>query len=193
MSKKQLTPEQQQLHNELKLLVKRANQRLVRLEREFGVDSWATKKLKSRLSTEKLRAFSVNNRILLNKSMSITQLRAVKKATEQFLNSKTSTIKGIKSIKKETIKSLKETFENENEVILEDDEIESLYSILEDNDYNSISSFLPPSDIWVIINEARTEHYNQDTFLNKVEKYIDFGNDITVRNNLISLYNKYVK
>ena len=121
MSKKELTPEQEQLHKELKVLVKRANQRLVRLERNFGVDSWASKKLKARLSTERLKAFSNNNRIRLNKSMSTTQLRAVKKATEQFLNSKTSTVAGIKSIKKNTVKKLKENYESDFDIKFEDE------------------------------------------------------------------------
>lgn len=193
MSKKELTPEQEQLHSELRLLVKRANQRLVRLERNFGVDSWASKKLKARLSTEKLGAFTFNNRIRLNKSMSTTQLRAVKKATEQFLNSKTSTVKGIKNIKHNTVKKLKNTIESDYDVEFEDEEIESLYNILEDDDYSDIIDFIPPSDIWAIIAEAKAQNYTVDTFINKVKHYIDYGNDTGIKNNLISLYNKYVK
>lgn len=35
-----LNGEQQKLYNELKKLAKRANQRILRLEREYGQDTW---------------------------------------------------------------------------------------------------------------------------------------------------------
>lgn len=53
-----LNEKQQLLYNELKKLSKRANQRIVRLERTFGKDTWATKKLKEKLSIEKLGAWT---------------------------------------------------------------------------------------------------------------------------------------
>lgn len=53
-----LNEKQQLLYNELKKLSKRANQRIVRLERNFGKDTWATKKLKEKLSIEKLGAWT---------------------------------------------------------------------------------------------------------------------------------------
>ena len=52
MPRKVLTAEEQKLYNELKKLSKRANQRIVRLEREFGVNSWATRYLKEKLESE---------------------------------------------------------------------------------------------------------------------------------------------
>lgn len=53
-----LNEKQQLLYNELKKLSKRANQRIVRLERSFDKDTWATKKLKEKLSIEKLGAWT---------------------------------------------------------------------------------------------------------------------------------------
>ena len=49
MAKKEMTEEQVELFRELTKLSKRANQRLVRLERVFGKDTWASRKLKNRL------------------------------------------------------------------------------------------------------------------------------------------------
>lgn len=81
-----------ELYNELKKLVKKANQRLVRLERFTGrQNAWASKILRNKLDTAKLNAWTVKNRIRINKNMSITQLKGIKRATENFLNSKTST------------------------------------------------------------------------------------------------------
>lgn len=54
-----LTKEQQELYAELKKLSKRANQRIVRLERQFGKDSWGTKYLKEKLESEKVQAWTL--------------------------------------------------------------------------------------------------------------------------------------
>lgn len=51
------------LYNELRKLVKRANQRLVRLERFTGYkDSWASKILHNKLDSEKLNAWTAKRK-----------------------------------------------------------------------------------------------------------------------------------
>lgn len=55
-----LSEEQQKLYNELKKLSKRANQRIVRLERTFGKDKWATRYLKEKLEAEPLQAWTLS-------------------------------------------------------------------------------------------------------------------------------------
>ena len=192
--KKNLTEEHERLYNEVKTLSKRANQRLVRLERSFGVDTWAAKKLSSRLASEKLQAFTNAGRVKYNKSMSITELKAVKKATEQFLNSETSKVSSIKKIKKRTVKTLKKSLNDDyDDIDLTDEEAEELYNILDDDEYSSISEFIPPSDIWSIIAESKAQNTSENDFISKIKKTIDFGNDIDVKNTLTNIYNKYVK
>ena len=73
-NKKELNEEQTKLYNELKRLSKQANQRIVRLERTFGKDTWATKKLKSKIETEPLQSWTSTGRVRVNKSMTITQI-----------------------------------------------------------------------------------------------------------------------
>ncbi len=59
MAKKiELTKEEQEVYNNLRKLAKRANQRLVRLEREFGKDRWGAKELKSKLDVEPLQTWT---------------------------------------------------------------------------------------------------------------------------------------
>ena len=106
MAKKEMTEEQAELFRELTKLSKRANQRLVRLERVFGKDTWASRKLKNRLDIEPLQAWTKTGRVRVNKSMTITQLRATIKATNQFLNSQTSTVAGIKKVRENQIKNI---------------------------------------------------------------------------------------
>lgn len=140
--KKELTREQQELFSELKKLSKRANQRIVRLEREFGKDTWATKYLKDKLATEPVQAWSISGRVKANKSMTVTQMKATIKATKEFLNSSISTKRGVKKAKQKAIKTLKKRFStNVSDITYE--EAEALTNFFEDRDVNKSTNFIP--------------------------------------------------
>ena len=140
--KKELTREEQELFNELKKLSKRANQRIVRLEREFGKDTWATKYLKEKLATEPLQAWTVSGRVKANKTMTVTQMKATIKATREFLNSSISTKRGVKKAKQKAIKTLKTRFSTDVSDITYE-EAEALTSFFEDTEVNSVTNFIP--------------------------------------------------
>lgn len=188
----ELNSEQQKLFNELKKLSKRANQRIVRLEREFGKDTWATKKLRNKLEAEPLQAWSKTGRIKVNKSMTITQMKATIKATQQFLNSKTSTKRGIEQVKKTTIKQLAKSLGTDDED-LTNEEAEALYNMLSDDYANDIMKYIPASDFWALIEDAKEAGDSQESFISRISDYIEFGNDVDMRNKLIMIYEKYVK
>lgn len=188
----ELSSEQQQLFNELKKLSKRANQRIVRLEREFGKDTWATKKLRDKLATGPLQAWSKTGRVKVNKSMTTTQMKATIKATQQFLNSKTSTKRGIKQVKKTTIKQLAKSLGTDDED-LTNEEAEALYDMLSDDYVTDILKYIPASDFWALIEDAKEAGDSQESFISRISDYIEFGNDVDMRNKLIMIYEKYVK
>lgn len=189
---KEMSSEQQQLFVELKKLSKRANQRIVRLEREFGKDTWATKKLKDKLVADPLQAWTSSGRIKVNKSMTITQLKATIKATKQFLNSKTSTKSGIKQIKKTTIKSIARSLgTDENDITNE--EAETLYNMLSDDYMSDIIRYIPASDFWALIEDAKEKNDTKNDFIDRISDYITFGNDKDMIEKLSIIYEKYVK
>lgn len=140
--KKELTREEQELFNELKKLSKRANQRIVRLERSFGKDTWATKYLKDKLATEPLQAWTISGRVKVNKSMTVTQMKATIKATKEFLNSNISTRRGIKKAKQKAIKTLKIRFSSDVSDITYK-EAEALTNFFDDKEVNGITNFIP--------------------------------------------------
>ena len=193
MSKKIILNEkQEELYKELKKLSKRANQRLVRLEREFGKDTWASKKLRNRLETEVLNAWTKDGRVRLNKSMSMTQMRAVIKATEQFLTSKTSTVGGVKKVKKTTISGLAKSLGTDGES-LTNEEAEALYDMLSDDYVTDLLKYIPASEFWSLIQDAKEQNDTQEQFINRIKDYIEFGNDKDMIIKLTSIYIKYVK
>ena len=194
LNKEEISQEQQKLYEELKKLAKRANQRIVRLEREFGKDKWAVKNLRDRLDTQKLNAWTKTGRIKYNKSMSITELRAVTKATKQFLNSQTSTKRGIKQVRKKQIESLRISLStDEKEFTFE--EAETFYRLFEDTDY---TFFIRKYDISAsafndLIQEAKEYNNTFEDFLENLEIYITIGNDKELLTRAQAIYEKYVK
>lgn len=191
-SKIELNEKQQELYNELKKLSKRANQRLVRLEREFGKDTWASKKLRNRLESEPIQAWTRSGRVKVNKSMSITQMRAAIKATEQFLASKTSTVSGVKKVKKTTIAGLARSL-GTDDTKLSDEEAETLYDMLSNDYVTDLLRYIPASDFWALIEDAKEQNDTESQFINRIKDYIEFGNDKDMVTKLQAIYIKYVK
>lgn len=193
MAKKEMTEEQAELFRELTKLSKRANQRLVRLERVFGKDTWASRKLKNRLDTEPTQAWTETGRIRVNKSMTITQLRVAIKATNQFLNSQTSTVSGIKKVREKQIKNISKTLGTE-EADLTYEEAETLYMMFEDTDFTFfVPRYLTASEFWGEIENAKEQNSDLNDFTNSIRKYIEFGNDLDMLVRIRAIYEKYVK
>lgn len=175
--------------NDLRLLVKRANQRILRIERKYGKDKWAIKNLKARLDIPLLNAWTETNRVRANKSMSLEQLKAIRKATNTFLNSKTSQVREIQKIIKDQQKRDKENWDFEPD----EEEEELLYSLRSDRDFNILSGIVPSSVLYdYIVNYAVPEKPSLDTFMSDIEEIGNFIADEDLRNSMINLYNKYV-
>lgn len=189
--KKELTREEQELFNELKTLSKRANQRIVRLEREFGKNTWATKYLKEKLEAEPLQAWSKKGRIKVNKSMSEVQMSATIKATREFLNSSISTKRGIKKAKQKAIKTLKIRFSTEVSDISYK-EAEVLTRFFDDKELNGITNFIQGSDVLAIIEEAREQNADYSTFASQMESIVRWNKGTSFENLLRKIYTKYV-
>lgn len=142
--------EQQQIYRQVVKEVREANRRLEKLERglktytrikrrgkyksinveyeNFGSGTWASKKLFGRIGQ-----YTNGKRIKVSHNMNITTLRTISKATNQFLNSMTSTNKGIKQARLNVKKSLKLLFYDEEQSTT-DREIEILNTIFTNED-----------------------------------------------------------
>lgn len=190
-NKKVLTPEEQELFNELKNLSKRANQRIVRLERAFGKDTWATRYLKEKLESEPVQAWTTKGRVRVNKSMTLIQMRATIKATKEFLNSSISTQRGVKRAKIKAIKTLKTRFSTDVSDITYE-EAEALTNFFEDNEVNGITNFIPGSTVIGIIEEAREMKSDYTTFASQMEAAARYNKGTSYENILRRIYIKYV-
>lgn len=189
-----IQPKNPELYEEVRKLVKRANQRLVRLERNFGINSWGSKKLRNELDIETLNAWTSSNRIRFNKKMTETQLNAIKKATQSFLSSKTSRVKGVKQLQKKQIEGLRRSLSSPDLIVSVED-TETLYNFFGEDYATDITSKLPGSDVIALMLEAKQtpQYRRRKYFFEQIENYIEFGNDVDMKRKLGKLYRKYVK
>lgn len=180
-----------QLFKETLKLVKQANSRLTKL-RQSGYDTgtWSSKKLNARLQTNKIGAWH-RGRIKVNENMTDTQLKAIQKASSQFLSSKTSTPKGIGQVKKKTLESLKQTLATEDKGKLTTEDAEFYYDMLGTDDFDNFSDKIGASTLWIQIDEAIEQGDSEESWISRLSRYTEI-NDEDTRDRAIRLYNKYI-
>ena len=160
-------------YDSLKKKVLRANKAIERIEKKYGEDSWGVNRLYNKLDNESFKGITKSGRIRLNKNMSDVQLKAIEKATNNFLdNKKTSTLKGIKGTIKDVKTSLKGTL-GDNEHQLTDREINKLYDLVADKDKRVTTEQIGASTIWTTLVEAKEKYEKGDTSFDNIDVYYD--------------------
>ena len=154
-----MTSEESALFQEVNKLVKRANQRLFRMERATGEQgSYSAKELYDRLSSDTLNAVTSGGRISMKKSYNVNQLRAIKTATEKYLH-------GISTVPKAK-KYTKEVSEKSG-VPLDLKGASTIFQLKEN--YEWIYDYFPGSDFWKAYgNPVIKKEMNEPTFVDSI-------------------------
>ena len=178
------TPEEAELYRDLRRLVKRANQRLLRAERLTGEKgTFASKQLYDYLGASNLDAVSDKGRIRLKKSYNTNQMRAIKKATEQYLKSSTSTQKGIKRFTKEESERAGSDLSYK--------EADTMYQAR--HNWTWILKYMTESEFFTLVKVAKEEGWSQEKWIEELEQYIDDVTDEDLKFRLQELYNYFVR
>ena len=186
--KREMTPYEASLFVEMKKLSKRANQRIVRLERETGLqESFATKQLADYLSTDKLNAWTEKGRVTAKTSLSAKQMKDVIKVTKKFLNQETSRVAGVKAYQKR--------YEDKTGLKLTKERLNALFQA--ERNYTWIYEYFGASEKTAggIFWDWEREHKNDDfeTWLDNIRVYLyERTLDEKLYNDLLSLY-EYAK
>ena len=163
----ELSKDEQKLYLELNKLIKKANQRILRIERLTGVKGgFATKQLYDYLSVSNLQSITKTGRIKSSKNYSISQMLAIKKATTNFLESGLSTVKEIKRKKKE--------YELKIEKPLSFKNVSVLY--ISGKNYTWIYEYIPKSEFWSIVQVAKNANWTKDQFIEEIIYIAGFKN-----------------
>lgn len=174
------TPTEVSLFNELKKQAKKANQRILRLERLTGeTGTFATKQLYDYLDTDLLNAITPKGRVAVRKSFTELQMRAIIKAVKQF-NEGVSTVSKVKKVTRELSKQAG--------IPLSYSQANTYYQA--QNNYTWIYKYLTPSEFWDLARECVREGWSEQTFIDNIMVYItDRTLDELLKIDLINLYN----
>ena len=183
------TKDSQRLERETRKLVSKANARLDSLQRRYKSGTWASKKLANRLSSNKMKMWS-KGKIKLGKNPTKQQLIAVNKAATQFLQSQTSTKKGISRTRQKTIESLRGTLSTEDKEMSYED-AEKFYEMFGEDNFSNIADKIGASALQAVIEDAIEENDTSNDFIKRIEMYAGLSmNDLDLRESAKVLYKK---
>lgn len=130
--------------------------------------------------------------MLANKKMSLTQLRAVNKALQQFMSSKTSTVAGIEEVRQEVIQKISKTLTEDRGRNISYDEAETLYNMFTDNDTDELIKDIGASAFWDVLESAKEASDSEEQFADRIARYAQREIDVDIRRKISNIYDKYV-
>ena len=180
-------------YNKIKKDVAKANQRIRRIQAKYGDNAWAIANLTDKLDTKVIKAINpYSGEIRLNKNMSDAQLNAIRSATNEFLQSKTSKLVGIRQAKENMISSLKSSLSTDN-IELTDKEAQALYRLVEDRNMRTTTEFIGASKLWGLIIDAKAKRATEDQWYQMLLDYNAFGKDLDMKEDLKRIYEDYIR
>ena len=180
-------------YKELAKDVKKANQRIQKLQGRYGESSWAINQLYEKIDNKNINGVStLTGNIKINKNMSEVQLKAISKATTKFLESQTSTLRGVKKAIGNMQDAIKSNYSDMNKQ-LSDKDAEILYSFLESKETRGTVERIGASDTWTRAIRAKDENLSKDQFVDLFKNAKVDINDEDIKRDLETIYNKYMQ
>ena len=172
--------------------VRIANQRIRRIQSRYGDNAWAVRNLTDKLDNKLIKAINpYSGEIRIRKNMNQAQLNAVRRATKEFLDAKTSTLVGIRHAKENVLSGLRASL-SDDEITLSDKEMQALFRIVEDEDIKTTVEFVGASTLWRLMIDAKEKNMNENDWFNLLKDYNINGNDLDIKDDLSRIFNNYV-
>lgn len=176
-----MNEKKEDLYKQLQKNVRSANAKLQQLRGHFGSEfGWAGQRLIDKLEIPAINAITDKGYIKYNKNLSVTQMRAIIKATSEFAKSKTSTVKGVR----ENISKIQSGIGKEFNV--DSKTAQSILDFFTSDDYKN-NKEVKYEQLLIAI-EVSQKGGSIEDFAEKVKNYHDYGNDVTMIKELQPIY-----
>lgn len=189
------------LRRELNDLIRQANKRLIRMNKHGYKNKWASKTLFNRLDVVEGITTKGRTRLKLIKpgrDLTVGQVKEIQKAIKFFKESKVSTIKGIKQAEERTKATLRDrltVYDNESGLPIREPskrDIEALYNLFENPDYQRLIEYIPPSDLDKLLTTAKEMKKTPKEFLYDAQFILDIE-DEDIKESLMRVYKLYLR
>lgn len=190
-------PTHEKLLREAKRLSKKVNSRLRELEKNYPDSTWAETILRGKLQNKK--GLTPTGKVRASKKMTEAQLRNSIKAQKEFLKDKRSTVKGLEATKRKLEREIKKSLKEDLNITIQ--EADNLVQLFKEEAFNNLTRYIPPSELWVMINQARKQVTvvngqkkqgitNQKDFIDLFRKQYDFSENRGIVTALKEFYSK---
>lgn len=179
----------------LNISMAKVNRRLRSLERAGMFGQYSFKRLLRRFEDETNISFKRKRRnkfIIKRKTSNVSKLRLYQKNFEAFLKSITSTPIGVKKVRESTREKLKRSLSNITDLDIEDRDLDDFYDLFHDPDFKYLAERIPPSTLYMLIQEAKSQSWSEETFVSQIQMYIQSNNQ-ELRERATRLFNKYIR
>ena len=182
--------------SKLLLSLDKVNRRLEILSKSGEQYSYSSKKLINTIKrdraitykpTSKKQKFSVNIY-----KLNTSQIRYYQKVFDTFLKSRASTPLGIQEIRDKTEQSLKSTLEDITNRDITNQDIDDFYDLLYDSDFKYLADKIGPSEVYILIDNARSGNLSEKDFISTMQKYMTVNNQ-DVRDKASRIYKKFIQ
>ena len=174
--------------------IEMTNRKLNRLESAGIYNKYASKKLLRTIRNESLVKYNKGKRVKVTvnvKKLNPSQIRYYQKVFNTFLESKASTSIGIKDKESKAREKLKQSLSEITDEDISEQDVEDFYTLVEDNDFRYLADKIGDSDIYILVNEAKSRDLDEEGFTNMLEQYMTVNNK-EARDAASNLYNKFV-
>ena len=176
-----MNDKKEELYKQLQKNVRSANAKLQRLRGHFGSEfGWAGQRLIDKLVIPAINAITDKGYIKYNKNLSVTQMRAIIKATSEFAKSKTSTVKGVR----ENIAKIQSGIGKEFNI--DSKKAQAILDFFKSDDYKN-NKEVKYEQLLIAIEVSQRGGSFED-FATKVKNYHDYGNDVSMIKALQPIY-----
>lgn len=179
--------DKEKLHSQVVKNVKKVNAMLQMLRGQIDPKhpGWATTRMLNFLSADIINAVTDKGYIKFNKNLSVGQMNAIIKATNNFFKAKTSTVQGVKEARLKIIEEYRLTQD------LTYEQAEALYAFFESDDY-TLSDEVKYEVQKIAISVAK-QNGSDEYFSERVKQYIDYGNDEDMKKQLLDIFHIFKK
>lgn len=174
--------------------IEMTNRKLNRLESAGVYNKYASKKLLRTIHNESPIKYNKGKRVKVTvnvKKLNPSQIRYYQKVFNTFLESKTSSAIGIKDKESKTRDKLKQSLSEITDEDISEQDVEDFYTLVEDNDFRYLADKIGDSDIYILVNEAKSRDLDEEGFTKMLEQYMTV-NTKEARDAASNLYNKFV-
>lgn len=179
--------DKEKLHRQVVKNVKKANAMLQQLRGQIDRKhpGWAATRMLNYLSADVINAVTAKGYIKYNKNLSVGQMNAIIKATNNFFKSKTSTVQGVKESRLKII----EAYRLGQDLTYK--EADALYAFFESDNYKLTDEV--KYEVQKIAITVTKQNGNDDYYLERVNQYIEYGNDEDMKKELLEIFHIFKK